>query len=36
MTLYEVLQSLQTYLARIIGACPTCDTRFPDHYFRDD
>jgi hypothetical protein len=35
MTLYEVLRFLQTYLARIIGACPTCDTRFPGHYPRD-
>jgi hypothetical protein len=35
MTLYEVLQFMQTYLTRIIGACPTCRTRFPGHYFRD-
>ncbi len=36
MTLYEVLGYLQTYLARIIGTCPTCNTRFPGHYLRDD
>jgi hypothetical protein len=35
MTLYEVLRFLQTYLARIIGACPTCETRFAGHYPRD-
>jgi hypothetical protein len=29
MTLYGVLRHIQTYLARIIGTCPTCDTRFP-------
>lgn len=34
MTLYEVLRFLQVYLARIIGACPTCNTRFPCHYLR--
>lgn len=36
MTLYGVLRHLQAFLARIIGTCPTCDSRFPDHYFRDD
>jgi hypothetical protein len=36
MTLYEALQYLQTYLVRILGACPTCHTRFPGHYRRDD
>jgi len=35
MTLYEVLRHLQRYLARIIGACPTCNTRFPGQYLRD-
>jgi hypothetical protein len=36
MTLYGVLRHIQRYLARIIGTCPTCDTRFPDQYPRDD
>ena len=36
MTLYEVLRHLQGYLARIVGACPACNTKFPGHYFRDD
>ena len=31
MTLYGALQSIQTYLARIIGTCPTCNTRFPEY-----
>jgi hypothetical protein len=35
MTLYGALRHIQTYLARIIGTCPTCDTKFPEHYFRD-
>jgi SRSO17 transposase len=29
MTLYAVLRELQTLLARLTGACPTCKTRFP-------
>jgi hypothetical protein len=36
MTLYGVLRHIQHFLARIIGTCPTCNTTFPDHYFRDD
>ena len=36
MTLYGVLRHLQAYLARFIRTCPTCDTRFPEYYFRDD
>ena len=35
MTLYGVLRHIQELLARIIGTCPTCDTAFPEHYFRD-
>jgi hypothetical protein len=35
MTLYGVLRHIQGFLARIIGTCPTCDTVFPEHYFRD-
>jgi hypothetical protein len=29
MTLYAVLRRLQHLLARLIGTCPTCRTRFP-------
>jgi hypothetical protein len=35
MTLYGVIRHIQAFLARIIGTCPTCETRFPEHYFRD-
>jgi hypothetical protein len=35
MTLYGALRHIRTYLARIIGTCPTCGTRFPDHSIRD-
>lgn len=36
MTLYGVLRHIQRFLVRVIGTCPTCDTTFPHHYFRDD
>jgi len=29
MTIYAVLRRQQELLARIIGTCPTCKTRFP-------
>jgi hypothetical protein len=29
MTLYAVLRRMQHLLARLIGTCPTCQTRFP-------
>jgi hypothetical protein len=35
MTLYGVIRHIQSFLARIIGTCPTCNTTFPEHYPRD-
>jgi hypothetical protein len=35
MTLYDVIRHIQTFLAHIIGTCPTCDTQFPEHYPKD-